>query len=103
MLTLSSEEKQFISRLDDLLERVEERYQEAATDFLEPRLQMVAEEYLRSRKIQRYLFCGGYEGAERKRRCFFQNTASRTVRWQKFLCSGFRESWILSRSITVIS
>ncbi len=30
MLTLSSEEKQFISRLDDLLERVEERYQEGA-------------------------------------------------------------------------
>ena len=71
MLTLSSEEKQFISRLDDLLERVEERYQEAATDFLEPRLQMVAEEYLRSRKIQRYLFCGGYEGAERKRLVLF--------------------------------
>ncbi len=71
MLTLSSEEKQFISRLDDLLERVEERYQEAVTDFLEPRLQLVAEEYLRSRKIQRYLFCGGYEGAERKRLVLF--------------------------------
>ncbi|MBO5114985.1 MAG: RNA-binding protein, partial [Peptococcaceae bacterium] len=67
MLTLSIEEKQFISRLEDRLERVEERYQEEITDFLEPRLQLVAEEYLRSKKIKRYLFCGGYETAERKR------------------------------------
>ena len=67
MLTLSIEEKQFISRLEDRLERVEQRYQEEVTDFLEPRLQLVAEEYLRSCRFQRYLFCGGYEGAERKR------------------------------------
>ena len=67
MLTLSIEEKQFISRLEDRLERVENRYQEEVTDFLEPRMQLVAEEYLRSKKITRYLFCGGYEGAERKR------------------------------------
>lgn len=71
MLTLSAEEKQFISRLDDLLERVEERYQEERTDFLEPRLQIVAEEYLRSRKFDRYLFCGGYANAERKRLILF--------------------------------
>lgn len=67
MLTLSIEEKQFINRLEDKLERVEERYQEEVTDFLEPRMQLVAEEYLRSQKIKRYLFCGGYEEAERKR------------------------------------
>lgn len=67
MLTLSAEEKQFISRLEDRLERVENRYQEEVTDFLEPRLQLVADEYLRSQKFKRYLFCGGYEGAERKR------------------------------------
>lgn len=67
MLTLSTEEKQFISRLEDRLDRVENRYQEEVTDFLEPRMQLVAEEYLRSQKISRYLFCGGYEGAERKR------------------------------------
>ncbi len=67
MLTLSTEEKQFISRLEDRIERVENRYQEEVTDFLEPRLQLVADEYLRSQKIQRYLFCGGYEQAERKR------------------------------------
>lgn len=71
MLTLSLEEKQFIRRLDDLLERVEQRYQEERTDFLEPRLQLVAEEYLRSRKFQQYAFCGGYEGAERKRLVLF--------------------------------
>lgn len=71
MLTLSLEEKQFVSRLDDLLERVEERYQEERTDFLEPRLQLVAEEYLRSRKFDRYLFCGGYADAERKRLLLF--------------------------------
>ena len=67
MLTLSVEEKQFISRLEDRLERVETRYQEEITDFLEPRLQLVADEYLRSKKIKRYLFCGGYGEAERKR------------------------------------
>lgn len=67
MLTLSMEEKQFISRMEDRLERVESRYQEEVTDFLEPRLQLVAEEYLRSIKFKRYLFCGGYEEAERKR------------------------------------
>ena len=67
MLTLSVEEKQFISRLEDRLERVEMRYQEEVTDFLEPRLQLVADEYLRSKKIKRYLFCGGYGEAERKR------------------------------------
>lgn len=71
MLTLSIEEKQFISRLEDRLERVEQRYQEEITDFLEPRLQLVAEEYLRSCKFQRYLFCGGYDGAERKRLVLF--------------------------------
>ena len=59
MLTLSTEEKQFISRLEDRIERVETRYQEELTDFLEPRLQLVADEYLRSKKISRYLFCGG--------------------------------------------
>lgn len=67
MLTLSTEEKHFISRLEDKLERVDQRYQEEVTDFLEPRLQLVAEEYLCSCKFQRYLFCGGYDGAERKR------------------------------------
>lgn len=67
MLTLTVEEKQFISRLQDRLERVEQRYQEELTDFLEPRLQLVAEEYLQSCRFQRYLFYGGYEGAERKR------------------------------------
>lgn len=67
MLTLSIEEKQFISRLEDRLERVETRYQEEVTDFLEPRLQLVADEYLRSQKIKNYLFCGGFEDAERKR------------------------------------
>lgn len=30
-------------------------------------MQLVADEYLRSQKFKRYLFCGGYEGAERKR------------------------------------
>ena len=50
MLTLSTEEKQFISRLEDRIERVETRYQEELTDFLEPRLQLVADEYLRSKK-----------------------------------------------------
>ena len=53
MLTLSTEEKQFISRLEDRIERVETRYQEELTDFLEPRLQLVADEYLRSKKISR--------------------------------------------------
>lgn len=67
MLTLSTEEKQFIRRLEDHLERVEIRYQEEVTDFLEPRLQLVADEYLRSQKIKQYLFFGGYENAERKR------------------------------------
>lgn len=67
MRTLSVEEKQFISHLEDQLERVELRYQEEQTDFLEPRLQLVAEEYLRSRRFQRFLFWGGYEEAERKR------------------------------------
>ena len=71
MLTLSTEEKQFISRLEDRIERVETRYQEELTDFLEPRLQLVADEYLRSKKITRYLFCGGYENAERKRLVLF--------------------------------
>ncbi len=71
MLTLSIEEKQFISRLEDRLERVEQRYQEEITDFLEPRLQLVADEYLRSCKFQRYLFCGGFDGAERKRLVLF--------------------------------
>ena len=68
---LSIEEKQFISRLEDRLDRVEQRYQEEITDFLEPRMQLVAESYLRSVKFQRYLFCGGYETAERKRLVLF--------------------------------
>lgn len=71
MLTLSDEEKQFISRLEDRLERVETRYQEEVTDFLEPRLQLVAEEYLHAQKFTQYLFCGGYEQAERKRLVLF--------------------------------
>ena len=68
---LSIEEKQFISRLEDRLDRVEQRYQEEITDFLEPRMQLVAESYLRSVKFQRYLFCGGYETAERQRLVLF--------------------------------
>ena len=75
MLTLSTEEKQFLSRLEDGLERVEQRYQESVTDFLEPRLQIVAEEFLRSRKFLRYLFCGGYAEAERKRLVLFPEYA----------------------------
>lgn len=71
MLTLTTEEKQFISRLEDRLERVERRYQEERTDFLEPRLQLVADTYLRSCKISQYLFCGGYDAAERKRLVLF--------------------------------
>ena len=71
MLTLSDEEKQFLRRLDDRLDRVENRFQEELTDFLEPRLQAVAEEHLRSRKFTRFLFCGGYEEAERKRLVLF--------------------------------
>ena len=71
MLTFSVEEKQFVSRLQDWLERVEERYQEVCSDFLEPRLQLVAEEYLRAQKFTNYLFCGGYEGAERSRLLLF--------------------------------
>lgn len=71
MLALSMEEKQFISRLEDRLERVGTRYQEEISDFLEPRLQLVAEEYLRSRNFQRYLLCGGYAEAERKRLVLF--------------------------------
>ena len=67
MLTLSTEEKQFLARLEDSLTRVEERYQEEVTDFLEPRMQLVADEFLRSRKYTRYLFCGGFDDAERKR------------------------------------
>lgn len=71
MLTLSIEEKQFLKRLDDLLDRTEQRYQEEVTDFLEPRLQMVADEYLCSIRFSRYLFCGGFDGAERKRLVLF--------------------------------
>ena len=71
LTNLSIEEKQFISRLEDRLDRVEQRYQEEITDFLEPRMQLVAESYLRSVKFQRYLFCGGYEAAERKRLVLF--------------------------------
>ncbi|MBQ2120371.1 MAG: RNA-binding protein, partial [Peptococcaceae bacterium] len=71
LTNLSIEEKQFISRLEDRLDRVEQRYQEEITDFLEPRMQLVAEGYLRSVKFQRYLFCGGYEAAERKRLVLF--------------------------------
>lgn len=71
MLTLSIEEKQFLKRLDDLLERTEQRYQEEVTDFLEPRLQLVAEEYLQSIRFSRYLFCGGFDQAERKRLVLF--------------------------------
>ena len=71
LTNLSIEEKQFISRLEDRLDRVEQRYQEEITDFLEPRMQLVAESYLRSVKFQRYLFCGGYETAERKRLVLF--------------------------------
>lgn len=65
------EEKQFISRLEDRLERVEVRYQEEITDFLEPRLQLIAEDYLRSKNFQQYLFYGGYAEAERKRLVLF--------------------------------
>ena len=50
MLTLSTEEKQVISRLEDRIERVDTRYPEELPDFLEPRLQLVADEYLRSKK-----------------------------------------------------
>ena len=42
LTNLSIEEKQFISRLEDRLDRVEQRYQEEITDFLEPRMQLVA-------------------------------------------------------------
>ena len=53
LTNLSIEEKQFISRLEDRLDRVEQRYQEEITDFLEPRMQLVAESFLRSVKFQR--------------------------------------------------
>lgn len=67
MQQLTIEEKQFCSRLEDLVERVEKRYQEEVTDFLTPALQIVAQKFLQERHISNYFFTGGYEGAERKR------------------------------------
>jgi len=72
MQNLSAEEKQLVSRLEDRLERVEQRYTEEVTDFLEPRQQLVAEAFLRSVKFDRYLFCGGFAAAERKRLLLYQ-------------------------------
>lgn len=81
MLQLSEEEKQFLRRLDDRLERVENRYQDELTDFLEPRLQLVAEEYLHSLKFHNFRFCGGYDEAERKRLVLFSE-------YSEIDCSG---------------
>lgn len=67
MQQLTIEEKQFCSRLEDLVDRVEKRYQEEVTDFLTPALQRVAKEFLQERRIHNYFFTGGYSEAERKR------------------------------------
>ena len=75
MLTLTVEEKQFISRLQDRLERVEQRYQEELTDFLEPRLQLVAEEYLQS--------------------CCIPNIVRLRRRRTRSVCCAFRANWTL--------
>ena len=63
---LTDEEKQFLRRLEELMERVNKRFREETTDFLEPHLQNLSEPLL-ARQGQAYLFCGGYEDAERKR------------------------------------
>lgn len=63
---LSIEDKQFLKRLEERMERVNDRYQEEVTDYLEPRLQVLAESALNQAR-QTYLFCGGYEEAERKK------------------------------------
>lgn len=63
---LTDDEKQFLKRLEELTERVEKRFQEEVTDFLEPHLQLLAEPVLK-RQGQAYLYCGGHAEAERKR------------------------------------
>lgn len=68
---LSVEEKQFLNRLDDRLERLSRRYLEEITDFIEPKLQLLAEQYLCQQGFIHYLFCGGYAEAERKRLILF--------------------------------
>ena len=76
MLTLSTEEKQFISRLEDRIERVETRYQEEQTDFLEPRLQLVADEYLRSKKLLVICFAAVMKMLKENGWCYFRNIVS---------------------------
>ena len=62
----TDDEKQFLKRLEELMERVDKRFQEEVTDFLEPHLQLLAEPLLK-RQGQAYLYCGGHAEAERKR------------------------------------
>ena len=95
MLTLSIEEKQFISRLEDRLERVEERYQEEITDFLEPRLQLVAEEYLRSKKSNGICFAAAMKLPNGNDWCCIRSIVSRPVIWQGLRFWSFRGGWIL--------
>lgn len=67
MSGLSIEDKQFLNRLGERLERVEKRHLEEVTDYLEPRLQIMAKGYLQQQGCEQFLFCGGYEQAERKK------------------------------------
>ncbi len=71
MLTFSEEETWFTKRLEELLMRAETRCQMQMTDFLQPRMQLVAEQYLRGAHATRYLFWGGFPQAERCRLLLF--------------------------------
>ena len=73
---LTIEEKLFINRLAERLERVRYGYHEEITDFLAPREQALAEEFLHSQGYFQYAFCGGYTEAERKQLAILPDYAS---------------------------
>lgn len=64
------EEKNFLKRLDELVSRSQKRYSTERTDFLPIRLQNIARDHL-EKNGESYLFCGGFEQAERQRLILF--------------------------------
>ena len=56
----------FLKRLEDMLLRTEQRYSLEISDFLEPRLILLADDFMRTKGVG-YFFWGGYDEAERKR------------------------------------
>lgn len=64
---MTPEAKEFLNRIDDKVEIVLERHQEQVTEFVDPYLRNVAENYLKKISGLNFLSFGGVNDAERQR------------------------------------